>query len=407
VRHGRHGGRTKPRVTPVQAVRASLFALGGGALAYAAFAQSVGAITQTRDPLLALRLNPSNPIALAVHADRLTAGNPNSLIEDRAEIVQLARRSVNGLAVNPRAVRVLAFGVEGAGKKDQARRLIDLASRLSRRDLLTQLWLIEDNVGRDDAAQALVHYDVALRANRNAGSVLYPVLASAITDSALWPAFGPYIKRPAPWLSEFSQFVLEQQTGETALAELFIRYGKAPNVSTESTLLAQLIAKGEYTLARRYYGSIQGANNAVLTSIGFSTTHTNPRFVPVTWQPISSSAIAAALERGPDGTQQFHIAADANVRETALRKFLMLAPGAYRLDVDQRLIASGTGAETHWEIRCLRGQAPAVVAGQLASGKSAELTIPANCPAQYLDLVVSGGTEGADLSVIKVGLRRL
>ena len=385
------------------------FTLGGAVLAYAAFANAYGSVTQSRNPLAALRFNKSNAVALAVHADRLVMGSPSAVTEDRGEIADLAGRSLDDQAINPRALRVLAFTEEAAGNKAKARKLILLSDRLSRRDLPTQLWLIEDSAAQGDVPATLARYDVALRTDDSAGPVLYPILAGAIDDPAISAGLAKYVKQRADWLPEFADYVAHQQTDNLpAFAEILIRTGRLNSASLESAILAQLAEMGSFDVVRRYYATLSGASGAVLTSTDFDAAHIDPRFAPVTWRVQTGGDSSVGLEASRGGKFRFHVSTSANAREEVLRKLLLLAPGRYQFTARQTKTSSSEGSSAVWTLTCADG--PLRSTKLFETGDTGtEVEIPASCKAQYLGLTVNGGTDstGTELMVDEVRLRRL
>ncbi|MFV3517295.1 hypothetical protein ACNJD8_22045, partial [Mycobacterium tuberculosis] len=60
------------------------------------------------------------------------------------------------------AVATLGINAQLRGDTGPARRIFAYANQLSRRDLRTQLWAIEDAVSRNDIPGVLNNYDIAL-----------------------------------------------------------------------------------------------------------------------------------------------------------------------------------------------------------------------------------------------------
>lgn len=102
----------------------------------------------------------------------------------------------------------------------RARRLFLHSERLSRRNLITQLWAIEDAVARDDVAGALRHYDIALRTAPRMAEVLFPVLKSASTDPAIRTGLIRTLSGKPLWAGDFIDYVSDNSADPQATVSL-------------------------------------------------------------------------------------------------------------------------------------------------------------------------------------------
>ena len=132
-----------------------------------------------------LRENPAYAYSLASGDGRVTARLSQAVLTAKPaapERDRATRLAWLALRQDPTAVRAaitLGLSAQLGGEINGARRLFAYAQALSRRELQTQLWAIEDAVSRDDITGALRQYDIALRTSRKAPDLLFPVLASA------------------------------------------------------------------------------------------------------------------------------------------------------------------------------------------------------------------------------------
>ena len=101
------------------------------------------------------------------------------------------------------AWRLLALAASMQGREREAARLFHFAERLSRRDLPTQLWLIEESVSRNDIPGALRHYDIALRTSLASPELLFPVLTRASGDNNVVGPLGTLLASDPPWRETF------------------------------------------------------------------------------------------------------------------------------------------------------------------------------------------------------------
>jgi len=373
------------------------------ALALSSFVNAVSNVTQFKNPAIALRFAPADPEALANAAETsITDGSR------MAEVEKSARLSLKGLAINPVALRLLGHVEDVAGHKSQAGRLLNLSERASRRDLATQLWLIEYTAGRGDIDQTFRHYDAALRANPESGALLFPILANAFEDPALRKAFLPYIRINPYWMSPFlSQSIAESDHPE-AIAQTLGAAGGMPDEAKlqplETILLARLANAGQLEAARRFFGIMRGSDRNILAFVDFDIKTTDLRFAPLTWQNAEKSSIGATFEGGKlDRDRQVRVFAASGESGVALRRFLFLAPGRYAFQENRTLVDTGAQqTDFYWQIKCVsEGQAKII----WRSGRAEQLVIPSACKAQLIELYVDGGVGQNGVEAIVHSLR--
>ena len=168
--------------------------------------------------------------------------------ESSANQNEAHRLAVAALLREPTAVSgaaTLGLLAELRGDLVAARRDFGFAQRLSRRDLSSELWLIEDAVRRGDVAEALRHYDIALRTQAGATDILYPVLARASVDPAIMPLLADRLLARPPWTDSFVVFLANATDQPAMVAELFERLqrrGLTINPLAQSTLVGKLLA---------------------------------------------------------------------------------------------------------------------------------------------------------------------
>lgn len=382
-------------------VRARTVAVIAGALVLAGFAgaQALVQVAQQHNPRLALSIDGGNAIALAVDADRRWIAEPDKPAA-RALAGTHARRSLEAMAINPRALRLLGYEAEVQGRSDRAVALLELAERMSRRDLQTQLWLIEANARAGKVDQTLVHYDTALRTNSDAGTILLPILGAAIGDEEIRRALAPYLRREAPWFVPLVRTSIETGTELGPLARMLAKHGQVPARSLQSQLLNALVTEGLYDDAALYFRAIPGARAEVMRGVAFDPAHTDPALAPVAWQPLAGEAANVALERGGAGGYRYHISSAPEERATVLRKVLFLPAGRYRLDIAQSFTVRGAGATAAWRLACLAAPAaPRPILDRAGADARivADLAVPSGCRAQELTLTIASGLNDTGL----------
>ena len=379
-------------------------------LAWGAAVSAVVNITSDSNPAFALRLAPADPNALAAWVD---ASLSKANVDQRALVSKSSdvEKSLRGQA-NAKAIRQLALIADAKGKTADARALMKLSAKLSRRDFVTQLWLIEDGVRADDIASTMAHYDVALRTSAESAAILHPILSSALVDETVQRAFTPYLRTNPPWLGSFLSFAINAGSSPVAIAETILKGGRLPDTvgyrALETQLLQQLAAKAAFPEAFRYYASLAGADARVVTSTAFGKSEMVAEHLPLTWQTLSSPGIDAIFEASAKGSaRQLHVIVSSGERAPALRKLMGLAPGLYRFSQKMTPVRLANGASAYWQLLCY--QNTAFVPIWRSDINTAEISIPANCKAQYIEYIVAGGSDqdGAEVIVSAVSLSKI
>jgi hypothetical protein len=344
--------------------------------------------TQSVSPELALSIDPGNPVALARRAEaQLAAGDPGM---DGAKIGRIAKQSIRSLALNAPAFRLYGLVQTGNGDMGRLGEQMAMANHLSRRDLGTQLFMIEDSVRRNDVAGALAAYDDALRIARSSRSILYPVLTEAMQEPLIRQRFVRYIQARPPWLESFLRYAITNSENPASIAELALTAKGFPTGTAYSSLntelLSVLVEKDEYQMAIRYYRSLKSADPAVLTSLAISKASTDAAFAPVTWQPYSLTGIDAAWVAADKDSVDLEATLEAGYTGPVARKVLALAPGSYELTAPFRSDANGADQTLSWKISCPAGAVLLDVSAQLAEkgALAGRFSVPADCPAQIV-----------------------
>jgi hypothetical protein len=381
------------------------------AIAWTTGVGTVVNITSDSNPKVALGLSSNEPNALMAKVDAAlskTNAGQRALLGSSGDV----KTALLGQAISPRGLRQLALIADAKGKMAEARALMALSTKLSRRDFVAQLWLIEDGVRSDDIVSTMKHYDVALRTSAESAAILHPILSAALVDDDVQRAFAPYLQSNPPWLGSFLSFAINGGSPPIAMAQTILRGGGIPSDVNyrpfHGQLLQQLAAKGAFTEAFQYYARLDGAFQRLPISTAFEKATIDPEFAPLTWQLQSTPGIEALFESiGKSGAQQLHVIANSGERAPAVRKLMGLSPGAYRFSQTIKRVRFSNGAAAYWQLLCLQGS------GLLPTWRSdidgTQTVISAACKGQYLEFVVAGGSDqdGAEVIVQAASFAKL
>jgi hypothetical protein len=295
------------------------------------------------------------------------------------------------------AVSALGVNAQARGDVGRARQLFNYAQTLSRRDLTTQLWAIEDAVQRGDVARAVHHYDIALRASNGAAGLLFPVLGSAISEPAVRDALTATLRRRPRWGELFVEYVAANGPDPAVTARLFValqRAGLAVAPLSRSLLINTLAKRGAFEQAWTYYASVHTGANRRMSR--------NPQFVANSaastvfdWVPVNADGLVATM--GGNGTLDF--SAPVTVGGTIVTQMQMLPSGAYRLDGRSAEIRQASNSSPYWTLTCADGRELGRVLVNGGGVFSGRFVVPDRCAVQSLTLVARpsdavGGLSG-------------
>lgn len=384
-------------------------------IAAASFSNVRGSVELMANPELAYGRLGWSSFAAGRIADQVLIEQPNAA--GLGEAARLARKSLEAQVLNAQALRVLGVAADREGQSARALTLMKLSDQLSRRDLGTQVWLVNHNVALNDATESLRHYDTLLRASTEIQPVLFPILQRALGEPSIRAAFAPYIRSGAPWLPNFIAFQISSSADPSNVANAIIAAGGLPSQpdfyrGLEGQLLTQLADTRHFDTLRTFYSRLRGAQPDVLSSAAFTSSTTDQRFAPMTWKISEAATITSAFET--DQSQKglaLHVIAGTGQRGPASSKLILLPPGHYRLTSALNFIHHGVGSGLLWNVRCAstNSDLPLKDVGRALYVAAVEFDVTNVCGAEQLALIASGGdpADGSETYVRDVSLVRL
>lgn len=372
-------------------------------LGYFCVTQALAQVVARRDAAFAYRLAPGTSQATARLAISLAGAEATTADRRRADA--LAREALLRDATAVLAVATLGSNAEVRGERERARRLFDYAQKLSRRDLPTQFWAIENAVARNDIAGALRHYDIALRtSSATAADLLYPVLASASADPEIRVALVKVLAAKPSWSESFISYIAGRGPDPRSTAALFLslrRAGVAVPESAHAPIINALIARGFIGEAWRYYASLNpDADRRLLRNPRFAINKEAPSLFD--WVAVNDGSVTTSIQSGLEGGM-FDFAAPASVGGPLLQQLQLLPPGTYRMAGHSNGIDQEERARPYWALSCRQngaelGRVPLPNSTQGGGNFVGSFTVPASCPIQVLTLVARPSDAVAGLS---------
>lgn len=381
-----------------------LLASGACVLGYISTTQTFAYAVAKSDPERAYAIAPGDGRIAGALAQQLAVAETGAA--DRARANRLAREGLAAEPLSVKALTALALNTQIDGKTDEARRLFAHSDALSRRELGTRLWLIEDAVGRNDVKGALRHYDIALRTEKNAPDLLFPVLAQAITDAGISGALADVLQSKPAWGENFTTYLAtsgEVPTASAILLRNLSHRGVPVNATSQTGVVNLLFRAGKFDESWNYYHSFRAnADRRQSRDPNFALELEAPSIFD--WVPIMNEAgVSASIQHAGANDGMFEFAAPSSTGGVVLQQVQLLPPGRYRLDGVSAKIEQPSATLPYWRISCFNSEELGRVGLPNSSENSGHFIgffdIPDNCRVQTLDLVIRpsseiGGTTG-------------
>ena len=309
-------------------------------------------IHRDRRPELALRAAPFDARANANRAAALIErqqGRP--VVREAGDQARLA------LVRDPTAViavRTLALLAALTKNEPKAEQLFNYSAMLSRRDLPTQLWLIEEKVKAGDIDGALRQYDVALRTSHTRGARLFPIMIAASADPVIAARLNVLLREKPNWWRAFVvQFVTEAKRPESILAVTRGLLSRA--VPEERDIIAaalrRLVDQRRYDLAWQMYGAGSPAGQTGFVRNG--EFEQEGHYPPIDWALVDEPDFSARREPHEAG-RGFVLALNAGSGRggRAAVQLLRLPPGNYALTAEVGNVGADVSARPYVTLTC-------------------------------------------------------
>jgi len=401
---------TLPRREPVEwGVRIGL-AIGAAWLCYGAVTHSLAYRIRGAAPERAHALAPWDGRITASWSEKLSG--PEASAADRGEADRLAWLALRQDPTAVAAAATLGINSEIRGDHLAARQRFAYSEKLSRRNLQTRLWAIEDAVARGDISNALYHYDIALRTSRTAPDLLFPVLAGALTDVPIRTALVRKLAERPIWGDLFVSYVSDNGPNTQATAAFYTalhQRGIHPSEAATAALLTRLLSENHVDAAWAYYAAINpGVERSMSRDPGFTANRMAPS--PFDWTPVIDTGTSATVQRGERGGI-FDFSAPPNLGGPVLRQTQLLPAGEYILAGQSIGIDQPAGSAPYWTLTCSDGRElgriPVPNSAQNSGRFSGRFVVSTACPVQQLTLVLrpSDQLSGVSGQIDNVQLR--
>jgi len=375
-----------------------------------ALAAAAGANAIDNAPLAQM---PAAAVALRSDSDvEMLALDQKFLVDRRyaepTEARALARQVLRQDPLDARAIRVLAYAQDGGQRSEQGQRLARLAHKVSRREDLAEMALMEAAVLRNDAPAALSHFDIFMRVNPQGQAAVFPLLSRALTVPDIRREISRHLIGRSPWARDFVSFA-SSEGGQPALtADMVLAAGdKADPADLEvfgPALLTRLVEAGEFGRATRIL-AMMGGKRSLIEQAALTAQSTSPRYGRLAWQLASEGNRSANLTgANAQGRRGLAVYGAPGAIGSVATKILALPRGRHELSQDVSRLSGAAGETAVWALACAGGnRAPFWTSRNLvasAEGPGREsFTVPAGCPYQELSLLVRAATSGPGIDL--------
>jgi tetratricopeptide (TPR) repeat protein len=322
---------------------------------------------------------------------------------DRVSV--MADRALRRDPLNVVAARALGAVAAFREQQDTARRWLEYAQWLSRRDLPTQLWLIEDAVAQGNIDLALRHYNIALNTNRSSESVLFPILIAASADSQVAKPLASLVQKRPLWWERFIDALISNSTSPAGLVTLMEAAHLDIDRANEQQLafrtiqrLFQINAEPE---AFAFYQRVSGSGQVTVRNGSFENGNPLP---PFDWELTDQPDLSAGITVGPDKQhpRALRLTSSNGKGGKAAHQMLHLRPGRYLLsalvgaeqsDILQRprIRVSCRGGHPGWLVD-LPFSAPG---GEKGTSITQPFSVPeTGCTFQDMQVFIPGSIDG-------------
>lgn len=296
----------------------------------------------------------------------------------------------------------LVHGVQAQTKGDAptAGKAFLAAQQRDPRSLPAAYFLADYYSRSGQALQGLREIAVLARLSPGGAATVAPFIASYAKNPANWPALRALFSSQL-WLENSVLSVLARDPANTAaILAVADPNHRQPDSPWLATLLRSLVASGDYQRAHDLWSSIGGARTGrgLIYDPGFSSPDPPP---PFNWSFATSTTGLAERQPG----NRLHTIFYGNDDGVLAGELVLLPAGTYRLEV--QVVGQPVHPEAlSWSIRCDKGQYPIATIAILDAARSGwTFQVPANCPAQLLELVGRSGDIAQQSEVTITGLK--
>ena len=224
--------------------------------------------------------------------------NSNFTLDDHD--VANARSALVRRPLSATLLSFLAIRSDKDSNTAKADQIMLLADRVTRRDTIAQLWLIERAVTNGDVMSAIRHYNAAMSVKPQLATTLIPIIASAISSPEVRSAIRPYIAQRAIWGPALVEKVSEDASAQDigAFAILIAQNLSSPEYTrARSAIIVALAVNGKADLALSLASRmIPDSTPSAFRKLAMSASTVDPRMGSLSWTMPQSDLVSSSLD---------------------------------------------------------------------------------------------------------------
>ena len=340
--------------------------------------------------------------------------NSNFTLDDHD--VANARSALVRRPLSATLLSFLAVRSEKDSDTVEADQIMRLADRVTRRDIIAQLWLIERAVTNGDVTAAVRHYNAAMSINPELTTTLIPIIASAISSPEVRSAIRPYIAQHAIWGPALVEKVSEDASAQDigAFAILIAQNLSSPEYTrARSAIIMALALNGKADLALSLASKmIPDITPSAFRNFAMSASTVDPRMGSLACTMPQTDLVSSSLGEGGVLAAEIRPLGSGTL---ATRDILVHPKAKYQFLQTLSYAAATSRAQMSWSAACVRRAGIETVWSQTIAIKSQKITsrylinIPEQCYLmRFTASVIAADTQQqSDLEVSDLELKRL
>ena len=350
--------------------------------------------------------DPSDGLAAVnAFAAELTT-NPQFIISSRD--ADAARTSLVSRPLNPSLLSFYGLRVASIGQSGLANVVMASADTVSRRDALSQLWMIEQKSGADDVTGAVSHYNALLSVHPEMQATLLPALVSAVTYPEVRAAIRPYLNPETKWGASFLDLASQRaEVGQylDLVEPIAARLRGDEYAVSNARIIHRMLQLGLAGDAWKLL-SLVAPNVDVGAFRAFAPRGANfdPKWLPLSWTLGQSDDISASVSG--DGAIDVTVAPTARGL-IASRDVAVTSSSTYMLGHRSMFEPGSPPASLRWSVSCVAQNGPQLIVDRFvpanAHTKLVQLSVkvPGNCNLVRVELGTLG-SEGQLSSIFNI-----
>lgn len=297
--------------------------------------QGLGNALESLNPQLAVQIDPRNGSALSnlANARMLAAKTP----EEIPDIAELGREALIASPLQIEALRTVGFIEDGNGNSAKARQILGIASKISKRDALTQAWLFDRYYREGRMDIALEAADIVMRQERGSWDFLVGELLKSSGDPRMVAPIARTLSYRPNWRGTFLDGLGRSGKDPKITYQIFrqLKVLGQPADTPELTSYFSRFhdASAPELLWQSWTELVPAAKPAeLIRDGGFEGIDAPP---PYNWSLYQTDGVYAEFVANPKGVgRALYLSYGGNRLANFANQMLALKPGVYRLELN-------------------------------------------------------------------------